>query len=147
MIRLTPEFKTRAVSLGWMAGFFCAGLLLWSLTQPLQVDYLLRAVNRILISREDSRRLAAPLGRRPVMISPMGVWYSMLDTESGMFVFVFMWDGVLIPCGALVSGEGKVEELLPLSGSARQLVDRIPQGIIGVYVRRIEAAAPGRNGL
>jgi hypothetical protein len=146
MSGLAPELKDRAVFMAWIGGLFFAGLLLWSFTQQAQARFLLRAVNRALISREDTRRLAAPLGRRPIMVSPMGAWYSMTDSDSGMFVFALMWDGVLIPCGALVSREGKVEELLPLSGSARQLLDRIPQGIKGIYIRRIEAAAPERSG-
>lgn len=141
-----PELKDRAIFLGWLAGLLLAGLLLWSLTQSLQARYLLRAVNRALIAQSDTRRLAAPLGRRPIAVNPMGVWYSMLDTDTGMFVFALMWDGILIPCGAVFSREGNVAELVPLSGHAQQLLSRLPQGIVGMYVRRIEAALAERRG-
>jgi hypothetical protein len=140
-----PEFRDKAVFLGWIAGLLLAGLLLWSLTQSLQARYLLRAVNRVLIFREDTRRLAAPLNVRSLSAAPLGVWYSMIDSDSAMFVFALMWDGMLIPCGALVTTEGQVTDLIPLSGSAGQLLDRIPQRIIEIYIRRVEAAAAERG--
>ncbi|MDR1251559.1 MAG: hypothetical protein LBK62_05270 [Treponema sp.] len=140
------ELKGRAIFLAWIAGILLAGLLLWSLTQSLQARNLLRAVNKVLISLEDSRRLSAPLGRRAVTTNPMGIWYSMLGSSASMFVFPIMWDGILIPCGALVSSEGKVEELLPLTGHARQVLDQLPQGLVQLYVRRVEAAAAVRGG-
>jgi hypothetical protein len=76
----------------------------------------------------------------------MGVWYSMNNSSSDMFVFVIMWDGILIPCGALVSPEGKVGALIPLSGHAKQIMGWLPQSVVGMYIRRIEAAAAGRGG-
>jgi hypothetical protein len=96
---------------------------------------------------EDSRRLAAPAGRRFITANPMGVWYSIANSESMMFVFAIMWEGILIPCGAQVSPEGKVEELLPLSAHARQLFGQLPQGIMRLYIRRVEAAAAGKDWL
>jgi hypothetical protein len=141
-----PELKDRAVFTGWAAGLLMAGLLLWSCTQSMQTRYLLRAVNRVMIAREDQRRLDAPLGRHSVSVNPMGVWYSMIDSDSDMFVFAIMWDGILIPCGAQVSRAGTVEELIPLGGHARQLLGRLPEGMVGMYVRRIEAAAAERSG-
>ncbi|MDR2433530.1 MAG: hypothetical protein LBD47_03050 [Treponema sp.] len=140
-----PALKDRAIFLAWIAGILLAGMLLWSLTQSFQARGLLRAVNKMFISLDDSRRLSAPLGRRPISTNPMGVWYSMLDPEANMFVFAIMWDGILIPCGALVSPEGKVAELLPLTEYARRLLDRLPQSVVQMYVRRVEAAAAGRG--
>lgn len=141
-----PELKGRAAFLGWIAGLLLAGMLLWSLTQSLQARGLLRAVNKVLVSLEDSRRLSGPLGRRPISANPMGVWYSMLGSGAHMFVFAIMWDGILIPCGALVSPQGTVEELLPLTEHARRLLDQLPQSVVQMYVRRIEAASAGRGG-
>ncbi|MDR0584841.1 MAG: hypothetical protein LBG57_10920 [Treponema sp.] len=141
-----PELKDRAVFLAWIAGFLLAGILLWSLTQSLQARSLLRAVNKVFVSTEDTRRLSAPLGRRPINANPMGVWYSVLGSAANMFVFAIMWDGILIPCGALVSPEGKVEELLPLTEYARRLLDQLPESVVQMYVRRVEAAAAGRGG-
>ncbi|MDR1576572.1 MAG: hypothetical protein LBS37_11250 [Treponema sp.] len=142
-----PALKDRAIFLAWIAGILLAGMLLWSLTQPFQARALLRAVNKMFISMEDSRRLSAPLGRRPISANPMGVWYSTLDSGTNMFVFAIMWDGILIPCGALVSPEGKVAELLPLTEHARRLLDRLPpKSVVQMYVRRVEAAAAKRSG-
>jgi hypothetical protein len=140
------KIKDKAVFLGWIAGLLLAGSLLWGLTQSLQARYLLRAVNRVLISLEDSRRLLAPQGRRFISSNPLGVWYSMLDSDTLMFVFAIVWDGILVPCGAQVSPEGNVEELLPLGGHATRILGRLPHGVIQPYVRRIEAAAAERRG-
>jgi hypothetical protein len=140
------DLKDKAVLLGWIGGLLLAGLLLWGLTQPLQARYLLRAVNRVLVSRQDSRRLSAPLGRHPVSANPMGIWYSMIDSDSVMCVFAVMRDGILVACGAQVSGEGRVEELLPLSGHAKQVIDQLPRAVTALYIRRIEKAAAGRSG-
>jgi hypothetical protein len=76
----------------------------------------------------------------------MGVWYSVLDSTADMFVFAVIWDGILLPCGAFVSPEGKVEDLIPLSGHAANLLDQIPRNMMGMYIRRIEAAAAKRSG-
>jgi hypothetical protein len=139
-----PALRDNAVFIGWIAGLCIAGSLLWSLTRPLQTQYLLRAVNKSLIAREDTRRLVRPEDRRPISTNPLGVWYTMIDPDSGMFVCAIAWDGALIPCGAELSPEGRVRELIPLSGSSEQLLDHIPRSIIAVYVRRIEAAAAER---
>lgn len=143
---IVPELRDKALLLGWIAGLFLAGLLLWSLTQSLQAAYLLRAVNRVFITREDNRRLAAPRGRRPITVNPLGVWYSMVDADEDMFVTVIMWEGMLVPCGALVSPEGRVTDMVPLSGSAGQLLGQIPPAVRGLHVRRIESASAERGG-
>ena len=142
---IIPRLRDDAIVAGWIAGLLLAASLLWSLTRPLQVQYLLRAVNKSLIAREDTRRLAAPLGRRPISTNPLGVWYTMFDSDSGMFVFAIMWDGALIPCGAELSPDGRIRELIPLSGSSEQVLEHIPRSVIAVYVRRIEAAAAERE--
>jgi hypothetical protein len=141
-----PALRDKAIFIGWIAGLIIAGSLLWSLTRPLQTRYLLRAVNRALIAREDARRLIAPEGRRPISTNPIGVWYTMLDSDFGMFVFAIMWDGALIPCGAELSPDGRITDFIPLSGSSEQLLDHIPWSVIEVYLRRIEAAAAEREG-
>jgi hypothetical protein len=143
---LVPELKDRAIFLGWIAGLALAGILLWSLTQTVRTQFLLRTVNRALVMLGDERRLSGPLARPSARPVPMGSWYSLLASDSVMFVFTVMRDGIQVPCGALVSKEGRVTDILPLSSHARQVLGRIPPGVMRIYIRRIEAAAAKGGG-
>jgi hypothetical protein len=145
MNNLVPRLKDRGIFLGWIAGLTLAGALLWFCTQPPRTILLLRTINRTLIALGDNRRLAAPMSRPPAKPASMGVWYSLAASESNMFVFTIIRDGILIPCGAVVSKAGQVEEIIPLGAHAGQVLDRIPQGVMRIYIRRIEAAAAGRS--
>jgi hypothetical protein len=136
------ELRDRAVFVGWIAGLVLAGALVWSLTQPLRVRMLMRSVNRTLVLQGDSRRLAAPFAA-PRAEGPFGVWYSLLNSGSRFFVFAVMRDGVLVPCGAEVSAEGKVEEIIPLGAHAGQVLGGLPRGLLKIHIRRIEKAAAG----
>ncbi|MDR1318105.1 MAG: hypothetical protein LBJ90_00645 [Treponema sp.] len=138
------KLRDRAVFLGWIAGLVVAGALIWSLTQPVRERALMRAVNRVLILREDPRRLSAPLAAPPGE-GLFGSWYSLLNSDSSFFVFAVMRDGILVPCGAQVSGEGKVEEIIPLGAHAGQVSGSLSQGILQIYIRRIENTAAGRG--
>jgi hypothetical protein len=74
-------------------------------------------------------------------MDPLGCWYRVSGTDSLFFVFSIMRGGILVPCGAEISANGKLVEVIPLGGHARQVMSQIPQGMIQVYVRRIESAA------
>jgi hypothetical protein len=131
------ELKDRAVLAGWIGGLVLAGLLLWAGTASLRGRFLMRAVNRILEEENVSYRLkSAMTGGK----GPMGTWYTLADREGVFFVFTLFREGITIPCGALVNPAGQVEELVPLSGHGAETIDRIPQGVIDVHIRRIEAA-------
>jgi hypothetical protein len=39
----------------------------------------------------------------------------------------------------LLDSQGKVDRLIPLGNHGKQIFDRIPQGILKIYIRRIEA--------
>jgi hypothetical protein len=56
-----------------------------------------------------------------------------------------MRDGILVLCGAQVSPDGKVVEIVPVSDHAKQVFKDIPEGIIKTYVRRIEALGAGKE--
>lgn len=146
MNEAASAIRDRAVFLGWIAGILIACALVWILTRPLQSRYLLRAVNKVFIATEDSRRLAASLEKPADGPSPPGYWYSMLESADRLFVFGAMWDGILIPCGALVTPEGTVAEIIPLSEHARQVLDALPPGVMKLYIRRIEAVSGGPGG-
>ena len=140
----TSVLKDRGIFLGWVAGLALIALLLWSLSFPFRANRLMESTNRVLASMEDTRVLSAPLSQPFAAPVPLGCWYRLADSGSLFFVFVIMRDGILVPCGAEMSVYGEVTEVLPLGSHARRVFDRIPQGLIQVYVRRIETAAAKR---
>jgi hypothetical protein len=139
--------KDWAVFFGWIGGLIILGGIIWSLTQPVRDRGLMFSVNRILSLEEDPRRLSAPLDfpRPSGSARPLGVWYTLVDSGDVFFVFPLMRDGILALCGAQVSPDGKVIEILPLSDHAKQVFGDIPEGLIQTYIRRIEALGPGEE--
>ena len=132
--------KDKAILLGWITGLILAAVLVWSLTFNFRSACLMRSANRSLADMEDSRRLVTPL-RRPFSGQfPLGCWYTVAESDSVFFVFTVMRDGILVPCGAEISGEGKVKNIVPMGNHARQVLERIPPGLIHIYTRRIESA-------
>jgi hypothetical protein len=138
---MTSVLKDRAVFAGWVAALALIAALLWSLSFSFRSDCLMRATNKILITMNDDRHLAAPVLRPVAGPAPLGCWYRLYESGSFFFVFAVMREGILVPCGAEISEEGKLVEIIPLGNHARQVMNQIPQGLIQVYVRRIESAA------
>jgi hypothetical protein len=140
--------KGWAVFFGWIGGLILMGGIIWFLTQPLRTQALMRSVNRILSTGEDPRRLEAALSvPRPFgSAAPQGNWYALANSEDAFFVFPIMRDGLLVLCGAQVSRTGRVVEIIPLSDHAKQVIKNIPNGMIQMYIRRIEALGAGRGG-
>jgi len=142
MFDFSSALKDRAIFFGWIAGLALIASLSWSLTFSFRSACLMRSTNRVLAAQEDGRLLAAPLHlAAPV---PLGCWYTLADSNSLFFVFAILRDGILIPCGAEISESGELTRLVPLGSHARKTIERIPQGVIQVYVRRIETAAAKR---
>jgi len=138
---MTSVLKDRAMCAGWIAGLLLAAALLWSLTFPFRSECLMRAVNKVLISTNDDRHLAAPVLHHSAGPAPLGCWYKVYESNSLFFVFAVMWEGVLVPCGAEISEQGNIVEIIPLGNHARQVMHQIPPGLLQVYARRIESAA------
>jgi hypothetical protein len=143
------DLKDKAILFGWIAGLLIIIASLWILTQPLQANNLLRTVNNVFISAGDSRRLLRYEGVSRERPGLLGYWYSMYNSVNKMFVFPVFQDGILVPLGAIVSANGTVEEIIPLSAHAAQTFDSMPRSILQIYVTRIEAEAlvnmRGRN--
>jgi hypothetical protein len=57
-----------------------------------------------------------------------------------------MREGVLVPCGVEITEDGIVNEIIPLGSHARQVIGRIPQGVIQVYIHRIKSVLPADMG-
>ncbi|MCL1954348.1 MAG: hypothetical protein FWF68_01330 [Spirochaetes bacterium] len=135
------DLRDKAVLLGWIAGLLLLISLIWIFSQPLQAHYLLRSINYVFINNNDDRRVISYIKKKPGKTDLMGYWYSMYNTKDNMFVFMVFKDGILIPLGAIVSDNGDVRELIPLSAHAVQIFDNMPQSILQMYVRQIEKTA------
>jgi len=140
MNNLSPTVKDRLILTGWFAGLLIAASLAWSLSFPYRAHFLMRSVNIALDAAGDSRLLVSPAPGRFTKPAPMGSLYRLFNSDSLFFVFVIMNEGVLVPCGVEINKDGKAVDIVPLGSHARQIIGRIPQGVIQVYLRRIESA-------
>ena len=139
----TNTLKDKAVLLSWIAGLLLLISLLWILTTPLQTRNLLRTVNNVLISNNDSRRLISHLNVKSSKAGLLGYWFMMLNSSDKMFIFTVFQDGILIPLGAVVSDNGKVNDVVPLSAHAVQIFSKLPDSILQIYIQRIETSYAG----
>ena len=135
--------KDKAILLAWIAGLLLLISLLWILTQPLQTNYLLRTINNVLSNNSDSRRLSSFLRKKAEEPGLFGYWYSLNNSTDQMFVFTVFQNGILIPLGAIVSDNGAVKEIIPLSAHAKQTFAALPGSILQMYVNRIEGTSHG----
>jgi hypothetical protein len=132
--------KDKAILFAWIIGLLLLICMLWIFTQPIQSFYLMRSVNNVLINSNDTRRLSESLSLKTERTNLLGYWYKMHNTTDIMFVFVVFQDGLLVPLGAIVSADGKVDEIIPLSAHATQVFDALPKSILQMYTVRIESA-------
>ncbi|MDR2068654.1 MAG: hypothetical protein LBP71_02165 [Spirochaetaceae bacterium] len=132
------RFKEPGVLGGWLLGIFLLGGLLWYGTQGARAKVMMRSVNTVLEARGDPRRLQDPLF--PWLTPEQGSWFSLTDAKGRAVVFSIIADGTFVPFAAMISPEGKVEELVPLTGNSIRMADRLSPETIAIYVRRIEAA-------
>jgi len=147
MNKLSPTVKDRLILIGWFAGLLIAASLIWSLSYNYRVQSLMRSVNRALFAAGDTRILVSHLSGRFAKPAPMGSLYKLYESDSLFFVFVVMNEGILVPCGVEINKDGKAVDIVPLGGHARQVIGKIPQGVIHVYLRRIESAASAGKGV
>ncbi|GHV71035.1 hypothetical protein AGMMS49928_21150 [Spirochaetia bacterium] len=138
-------FRTKdSLLLGaWIGGIILVGGLLWFFTQSLRDEFLKNSVNQVLAMDDGNRRLGPPLSRQKFRRgeSLRGRWYSRADSEGRVMVFAVMTDGLRLPCAAMVSQDGLVEEIIPLSLQAERALKRLPSGILKTYILRIEGGA------
>jgi len=134
------EIRDKVVLVGWIAGLLMLISLIWTLSQPIQAHYLMRSINSVFINNNDERRVIDYIQKKPGKTSLIGYWYSMYNSKENMFVFTVFKDGILVPLGAIVSDTGNVQEIIPLSAHAVQIFNNLPQSILQMYIKRIEAS-------
>lgn len=140
MFKDIKDLQDKAVLLGWIIIVLFIMTLLWVLTAPAQKHYLFRTVNNVFVSLEDPRRVMPTEKQFPSRNGLLGYWFEMYNSSDYMFVFAAFKDGILIPIGAIVSENGHVEELIPLSSHAVQVFDNLPESVLQIYITRIERA-------
>ncbi|MDR1869986.1 MAG: hypothetical protein LBQ82_08375 [Treponema sp.] len=136
------DIKDAAILFGWITGLLFLIALIWVLTQPLLAHNVLRAVNGSFIAAGDSRRVSGYIKNSGKKTELFGYWYTMYNSTDKMFVFAVFRDGILVPLGAVVSDNGRVDDVIPLSAHAVQVFDKLPQSVIQIYVARIESSSP-----
>jgi hypothetical protein len=132
--------KDKAIFLGWIVGLLLLTSVLWISIQSVHAFNVLKAVNGVFMNNDDVRRVSEYLRVKAGKAEIFGYWYSMYSAEK-MFVFTVFKDGILVPLGAIVSPDGTVSEILPLSAHAAQIFDGLPKSILKMYMGRIEEAA------
>jgi hypothetical protein len=146
MYNLPPAFKDKLIFLGWIAGLVLVISLIWSFSFPYRATRLMRSANRALAAIEDKRQISAILPRQHARPALLGCWYSLKESDSIFYIFVIMREGVFVPCGVEINKDGKAVDIVPLGGHARQVFIRIPQGLVQVYIQRIESiVSAGRS--
>jgi len=153
MNKLSPTVKDRLILAGWFVGLLVSASLIWSLSYNYRARFLMRSVNIALSAAGDTRKLVSHLPGRFIKSAssipqrdkpaPMGTLYTLDGSSSLFFVFAFMNEGILVPCGVEINTDGKAVDIVPLGSHARQVIGRIPQGVIQVYARRVESSVGG----
>ncbi|GHV63495.1 hypothetical protein AGMMS49587_13710 [Spirochaetia bacterium] len=138
-VRQFPRLKDTAILLGWLAGLLLIGGLLWSLTEPARDRALQRAVNRVMADMDEPLRLDDALEGGGVKRIPLGKWYHAGGSNDRILIFPLINGGAAFPCGAVVNPGGTVERVIPLGVHGKQLFGNLPQGVLRVYIHRIEA--------
>ncbi|MCL2277592.1 MAG: hypothetical protein FWC21_06805 [Treponema sp.] len=134
------DIKNKLLFSGWIAGLLLLVCLVWILTYGPQTRNLMRTVNSVFQSNNDSRRLSGLMQTKVSASGLLGYWYLMYGTTDKMFVFTIFNDGILLPVGAVVSTE-KVKEIIPLSAHAVQVFNDMPESVLRLYINRVEDAA------
>ncbi|MDR1838530.1 MAG: hypothetical protein LBQ93_02945 [Treponema sp.] len=139
------DVKDRLILFGWIAGLLILISVIWFFSQRLQAYYLLKSVNSVFVNNEDERRLSAYIPNKTGKAGLLGYWFSMRNSTDRLFVFTIFQDGILVPLGAIVSDNGSVSGIIPLSAHAVQIFNDLPQSIVQMYITRIETAAHGNT--
>jgi hypothetical protein len=153
--RLPLPVKQWGLFAAWMGAFMLAGILLWGLTGNIRSQVMMSSVNSLLARSDSPYRLDRQIGAlgRPGRAMQMGSWFTLKNSSNRAVVFPLIAGTNIAAVLVLLSPEGKVESLVPLSINAAQLFERLPAGAIQLYIRRAEeahallGALPGGGGL
>jgi hypothetical protein len=139
---IPQPIKRMGIFAGWTAGLMLVSVLLWGFTQPVRNRALLNSVNRVLAAAGEETRLEAPVSSwgMPGRAAQAGTWFTTVNSGEWAVVFTVVSNGVFTPFLARISQDGKAGPLVPLSVHAETVFQRLPQGQLRIYVRRVETS-------
>ena len=143
MIKFSPLLKDRLIFAGWIAGLVIASFLLWSFTSSFRSRLLINSVNHSLDLQEDSIQLSGVYDSPVTGSITSKNLYTISNSNSLFVVFTIMWDGILVPLGAQIEGDGEISQIIPIGNHAKQIAVRIPKEQIDVYIHRIKTLYKG----
>ena len=126
----------------WIGGLVLTGILFWGLTGSLRAQIMVISANKVLDRSGIPHRLDKTIDTlgKPGRATQLGSWFTLRNTGGRAVVFPLMAGPNAAAVMALLSPEGKVESLVPLSTGAVQLFERLPAGVVQLYIRRAEEA-------
>ena len=134
-MKRAEDTREAGILAAWIAGPLLIGGLLWFFTQPVRTRLLQENVNALL-GEDYALDAAIPVTSLPKTRFPLGSWYTLRDSERRALVFSLMSNGSCLPCVAVVSPAGTVEEIISLRGE--RSLRQVSRGVIAAYIRRIE---------
>ncbi|MDR2053436.1 MAG: hypothetical protein LBP80_08480 [Treponema sp.] len=140
--RLPLTVKQWGLFAAWIGGLVLVGILLWGLTGSLRSQLIAMSVNKVLDRSGIPHRLDRATGAlgKPGRAMQLGSWFTLKNAGGRAVVFPLMSGPNTAAAMALLSPEGKVESLVPLSTGAVQVFERLPAGVAELYIRRAEEA-------
>lgn len=132
------DFKDKLILIAWITVILLLISMIFIFSNNLQKRQLMRTVNSVFYYRDDSRRISEYTEKTQFKSGIMGYWFSINNSTDKIFIFTVFQDGILLPLAAVVSQDGDVKEIIPMSEHALNVFDNIPQSILQVYVSKIE---------
>jgi hypothetical protein len=140
---LAYPLKDWGVMSAWIAGILLLNILLWTLTGSIRENRFIETVNQALAEKNDPRRIARIQDKKDVaaLSETFAHWYALENGPGRAAVFSVISGGVPASCLAMVSAEGKVTGIIPLSGHSARVLEAMPPAILGIYKRNLESGA------
>ncbi|GMO47136.1 MAG: hypothetical protein Ta2B_29090 [Termitinemataceae bacterium] len=126
----------------WVFAILLAASLLWGLTGKSRAGITVNAVNRLLYELGEDRRVVSAInefGMSGISLQT-GKWF-ILNSREKAVIFPLIVDGTLSPCLGIVSTEGLFTHIVPLSKNAEKSRERMSEGLLQIWIDRIEKSA------
>ncbi|GHV82463.1 hypothetical protein AGMMS49991_10210 [Spirochaetia bacterium] len=140
LAHLPPSFRQTAFFVGCLAALILAAGLVWFFTRPVRSAILAQSVNEALDRSGITLHLEEPLSHwgKSGRAAQLGQWFTISEDASRAVVFPLMDRGIPAAVLAVVSANGEVDTLIPLSGNAVQLLPQLSPETLGLYIRRVK---------
>jgi len=132
--------------LAWIFGCLLLGGLVFFFADSLRNRALLNQVNAYLRERGVKFSLALddkPLGFR-ASLGLRRPRFTISGSKNKAMLYPVSSDGYTAACLAILSSEGSVMELLPLSRNSDRLLSRFSPGLTALYIDRLSASETAR---